>query len=362
MEDIKIKVWGIVSLNKKQILIFELFFLTLFLFLTVFLFSYDFKPHLDEITYSFHAKYTKYFSLACTFLIIIEAQYFWSQFTKAQLDIINEQKMELDKKKTRIEESIVYASKIQGVLLPSDNKLNRLFKEHFVLYKPRDIVSGDFYWAEQFDDKIIVAVADCTGHGVPGAFVSAMGVSLLNEVVLSSKKADSNINPADILSDLKRRLMYTVEASESKEGLNDGMDISVCVIDKKNKQFMYAGALMSVIHVKNLQEDSKPEISQIKPDINPLGMGGAFNNNYNYNSQLISFQDNDMLYLFSDGYKDQFGGEQSKKFMSKNFYKLLGKIAVNKVEEQLNELVIRFDNWKGKELQVDDITVLGIRL
>ncbi len=363
MKPIKLKVWGLISLNKKQILILELCSLTFFIILTIFLFTYDFKPHLGEVSYNFHAKYAKYFSLVCTFLIIIEAQFLWSQFTKNQLDIIEEQKKELDTQNLKIQESINYASKIQQVLLPSESKLQRLLKEHFVLYLPRDIVSGDYYWVEEFNDQVVVAVADCTGHGVPGAFLSAMGISLLNEIVLTSKAYSYELTPSFILKTLNKRIRNIVETSENEEDIYDGMDISVCIIDKKHKQFSYSGALLSMIHVSNLKnEQTKPKIEQLKPDLYPIVMGGMFSKENNYKHHTISYEENDMLYLYSDGYKDQFGGGKKQKFMNKNFLKLIGKISNKPLDIQYKEFSTTLNEWKGDYEQIDDITVMGIRL
>ncbi|MDF1551283.1 MAG: SpoIIE family protein phosphatase, partial [Bacteroidales bacterium] len=252
MKEIRIEVWGFISLSKKQILIFELVFLSLFIGLTAFLFSYNFKTHLNNVSYNFHATYAKYFSLACTFLIIIEAQFLWSKFTKTQLEYIilqnkkiekqnnaiteqnaelksqqeeilvqNEmlyaQKEEILEKQKKIEiqnrdikDSIAYASRIQNTLLPAKKKIDRLLGDHFLFFKPKDIVSGDFYWVEEYDNKTIVAVADCTGHGVPGAFVSVMGVSFLNELVLSAKILKESLSPAKILDGLREKMLHSI--------------------------------------------------------------------------------------------------------------------------------------------------------
>ena len=195
MDDLKIKVWGLFYLSRKQMLIFVMVFLTLFIFLTVFLFSYEFPKHLDSAAFNFHGKYAKYISLICTFLIVIETQFLWSKFTRIQLEKIKEHKDEIEEQKNEIEEqkikierqnkdlkdSIKYASKIQSALLPSLPKMERLLNSHFLYFSPRDIVSGDFYWVDEYHGKTIVAVADCTGHGVPGAFVSVLGITFLFE-------------------------------------------------------------------------------------------------------------------------------------------------------------------------------------
>ncbi len=361
-DNVKITVWGFVSLNRKQILVFELFFLTLFIMITVFLFTYDFKPHLNDVAYTFHAKYSKYISLACTFLIIVEAQFFWTQFTKKQLDIIKAQKKEIDRNHKNMEQGISYAGRLQKVILPSKGKLDRLLKEYFILFKPRDIVSGDFYWAEKFNDKVIIAVADCTGHGVPGAFLSAMGISFLNEIILYSKTKGENITPAQILEKLKKHLQHTAESSENEELMRDGMDISICIIDEKKHQFTYAGALMSIIHISNISSNKNIVVDKIKGSILPLGMSSLFKKNLNYTDNVIDYKDGDILYFYSDGYEDQFGGENNRKFTRKRLVKLLTDIAKQPLQKQLKVLDDTFKDWKQNSQQIDDITVMGIKL
>ena len=215
-EEFKVEVWGVFELTKKQILIFQLFFLILFIGLTAFLFAFEFPEHLGNDVYNFHVKYAKYFSLTATILIVIETQFLWSKFTQAQLNLIKEQKTEIEQQKEEIlaqnelliehreqilahqkkieaqnediKASIRYASTIQNALLPSPTKLKRLLGEYFLFYKPRDIVSGDFYWLDEYKGEIVIAAADCTGHGVPGAFVSALGISMLNDVLIIPKR------------------------------------------------------------------------------------------------------------------------------------------------------------------------------
>lgn len=403
MKEIRIEVWGFFSLNKKQILIFELFFLTLFIGLTIFLFTYDFKTHLDQTSYNFHAIYAKYFSLACTFLIIVEAQFLWSKFTKAQLELImqqnekiekqndeiiarnaelkaqqeeilvqnemlHQQKEEILEKQKKIElqnrdikDSIAYASRIQTTLLPSKRKIERLLDDYFIFFKPKDIVSGDFYWMDDYGGKIIVAVADCTGHGVPGAFVSAMGISFLNEIVYTAKITKEVLSPADILNGLRDRMLHTIESTESDEEAYDGMDVSICIIDKKESKFIYAGALLSVTHVsKLLNEEIPTQIEQLKPDVHPVSM--MSHGDHSYKNHVIPYEDGDMLYLYTDGFADQFGGPNGRKFLNTNFKDLLLKISSEPLEIQEVKLETKIRKWQGNYEQIDDMTVIGIEL
>ncbi len=362
INNIKIDVWGGLSLNRKQILVLELLFITIFISVTIFLFSYDFKPHLDNPAYTFHAKYAKYMSLLCTFLVIIEAQFFWTQFTKKQLDIIKAQKNELDNSNRKIKQSLNYASNLQRVVLPPTVKLNRLLKEHFILFRPKDMVSGDFYWVEQFGDKTIVAVADCTGHGVPGAFLSAMGISILNEIVLVAKAKQEELTPAKILEDLKYRFQNVAQGTEQIKSIYDGMDISVCIIDKKQKQYIYSGALMSIIHISKVHDEGGAVANKIKSDLLPLSLYSSHNMGKKYTDKIVNYHENDLLYLYSDGYEDQFGGEHHKKFMHVRFVKLIKEVSKFPMSEQLNKLNSTLDKWKKNIQQIDDITVLGIKL
>ncbi|MFN8255570.1 MAG: SpoIIE family protein phosphatase [Bacteroidales bacterium] len=366
MDKIKIKVWGLIYLSKKQILIFETVFLTIFILMTVFLFSYEFKEHIDSEILAFHAKYTKYISLACTFLIIIETQYLWSQFTKAQLDLISQQKREIEDQKDQIEKqnnylkaSIRYASRIQSALLPSNVKMGRLLKDHFLYFKPRDVVSGDFYWIDEHKDKIIVAVADCTGHGVPGAFVSVLGISFLNEIVQHSIVHKEELNPAIILNKLRVKMMDSLIKAETDSGIYDGMDISVCIIDKKNKCVDFSGAMHPICIIRKFT-DKKPEIEKLRSDVQSISLIGTVE--YEYTSISFNVSKGDMIYMYSDGFADQFGGKDGKKFLSRNFEYLLLKISQEPLENQSLLLQDKIERWRGQYKQVDDILVLGIRV
>jgi len=403
MKEIKIEVWGIFSVSRKQIMIFELVFLSLFIGLTSFLFSYDFKAHLDNESYTFHATYAKYFSLACTFLIIVEAQFLWSKFTQAQLDLIKAQNKKIEKQNAEIilqnaelksqkeeilvqnemlhaqkedilekqrkienqnidiKDSISYASRIQSILLPSRKKVDRILGEHFIYFKPKDIVSGDFYWIEEFDNKTLVAVADCTGHGVPGAFVSIVGISFLNEIVVAAKANKEILSPSTMLDSLREKMLYAISNNEGDEEAYDGMDISICLIDHKKKTYKYAGALLSVYHVSAFQNDNSIlHLEQLKPDIYPISMMKY--GDHTYSNLTLPFESGDMLYLFSDGFADQFGGPDGRKFLSINFRNLILSIADKPLENQMEKLNLEFNKWKGPLEQIDDVTVLGIKL
>jgi len=403
MKEIRIEVWGIFSLSRKQIMIFELVFLSLFIGLTTFLFSYDFKVHMENESYTFHATYAKYFSLACTFFIIVEAQFLWSKFTQAQLNLIIKQKAKIEKQNSEIilqnaelksqkeeilvqnemlyaqkeeilqkqrkieiqnndiKDSISYASRIQSILMPSKKKVDRILGSHFIYFKPKDIVSGDFYWIEEFNNKTIVAVADCTGHGVPGAFVSVMGISFMNEIVLSAKANKTNLSPSTMLDLLREKMLHALANNEGDEEAYDGMDISICIIDYDRKIYEYAGALLSVYHVSTFQKDNlNSHLEQLKPDIHPISMTKY--GDHVYSNISMPFEFGDMIYLFSDGYADQFGGPEGRKLLSVNFKNLILSIAKSPLENQIEKLDSTFNSWKGPLDQIDDVTVIGIKL
>ncbi len=366
MDDLRIKVWGLFYLSKKQMLIFEMIFLTLFILLTVFLFSYEFPKHLDNDAINFHGRYAKYISLICTFLIIIETQFLWSKFTKIQLEKIKDQKDEIEEQKVQIErqnndlkDSIKYASKIQSALLPSFAKMERLLDNHFLYFKPRDIVSGDFYWVDEYQGKTIVAVADCTGHGVPGAFVSVLGISFLNDIVQRASLTNIELNPAIILDELWEKMIGALAKSETEERTYDGMDISVCIIDKEKNVLEYSGAIhpIYIVRSKGTEED---RLEQFRTDIHSISM--LQSKKHSYNRLKVNIAKSDMIYMLSDGYADQFGGTSGKKFLPKNLKKLLTRIADEPLERQHLLLKEKIKKWRGSYRQIDDMLILGIRV
>lgn len=363
-------------------MLFELLSLFIFIGLTVFLFAYDFKEHDNSPFYTFHAKYAKYFSLACTFLTVIEAQYFWSKFTQAQLDYIlmqnekisvqNKQLIiqkenilahqdKIEKQNKDITDSINYAGRIQSILLPSERKNERILDEHFLFFKPKDVVSGDFYWSEQYGDNSVIVVADCTGHGVPGAFVSIMGISFLSEIFLSAKTASEKTNPALFLNKLKEKLVQSVAITESDQEAFDGMDISVCIIDRENKKLKYSGALLSGYHITNIsKDDESAKLEILKGELHPISMKSF--GDHVFKTIEISYHSGDMLYLVTDGFADQFGGLEGRKFLTVNLKSMLLSIANEPVSRQKSILEEILQRWKGDYEQVDDITIVGVRL
>ncbi|MFH2142362.1 MAG: tetratricopeptide repeat protein [Bacteroidota bacterium] len=286
---------------------------------------------------------------------------------ETQRDQVTEQRDQIAEQKQKITDSIHYASLIQNAVLPPDHIMDQLFSDYFILNIPRDIVSGDFYWAVEKDNKIIVCVADCTGHGVPGAFMSMLGVAFLNEIV--NKKSWSN--SAEILNILREQVMSALHQTGKDKEAQDGMDIAICIINKDKKTLDFAGAnsplyLISKFKQKNNSvEENKVRILkydnkflfELIADNMPIGI--HVNSDVVFHNQIIDYKDGDKLYLFSDGFIDQFGEEKGKKFKSKAFKELLLNIQDKTMEEQRLIIKEEFYNWMGNLKQIDDVCIIG---
>jgi len=264
-----------------------------------------------------------------------------------QRDIAETQRDQIAYQKKHITDSIMYAKRIQTALLPSLELFSDEF-EHFVLYKPLDIVSGDFYWVSKKDDLQIIIAADCTGHGVPGAFMSMLGVTMLNEIV----NGKGITRPDEIINILRDEIIDSLKQSIEEDRVKDGMDMTVSVINFKNDKLQFAGANNPLCIVR----DNK--LLTFKADKMPVAI--------HYNMKPFSMEETDLkkgdcLYMFSDGFGDQFGGPKGKKFMVKNLkekFVELSHLPMLKQGEKLSEI---FEEWKGSTPQVDDVTVIGIR-
>ncbi|MBN1186383.1 MAG: SpoIIE family protein phosphatase [Bacteroidales bacterium] len=258
---------------------------------------------------------------------------------------------EIDQQKKHITDSIYYARRIQNAILPPKEYVQELLPNSFIFYKPKDIVSGDFYWFMKKDDKIMFAAVDCTGHGVPGAFMSIVGHNQLNYSV-NVKNASK---PSDILDELNLGVTGTLRQTRGKSNVKDGMDISLCVYETKKKRIQFAAAYRPFILIRD------DEIIEIKGDKFPIG---AFVDEElkNFENHELEVKEGDMIYMFSDGYPDQFGGEDGGKFLIKKFRQLLFDIHKKPVEEQRVILEESFYDWKGSLEQVDDILVIGVKI
>ncbi|HRB38123.1 MAG TPA: tetratricopeptide repeat protein, partial [Bacteroidia bacterium] len=284
-------------------------------------------------------------------LMLALAAVSYRSFVRKRKDnhLIEKQKLLVEEKNKEITQSLHYARHIQAAVLPNQKNIAALLKNHFILYLPKDIVSGDFYSVLQNKDKVIVAAADCTGHGVAGAFMSMIGTSLINHLV-----NEKNItNPAVILDELNEGIINSLKQRQGDS--NDGMDIGLCSIDFKENKLLFAGANRPLWLFRN------EEIKVIKPDKFPIG-GMQVDHKNKYTAHSIDLLPNDTIYIFSDGYSDQFGGEQGKKMMSKRFkqyLQVMQHLPMDKQKEQLEQL---FNSWKGNHEQVDDVLVVGIRV
>jgi len=261
--------------------------------------------------------------------------------TRAKLSV-------LEYKTQNIADSLVYAKHIQDALLPHESFLKENFREYFIFYQPRDIVSGDFYWFGRVNGKIYIISADCTGHGVPGALLSIIGQNLLNQII-GNGVVD---NPSEILEylDKSARKVYT---RKDDAYIKDGMDIGICAIDMDSRRLEFSGAFSSVYIVRD------DKLTEIRGNKFILGMKpeGA-----SYSCQESALAGNDVIYFFTDGYADQFGGPENKKFMYRRFRYLLTTINRLSLPEQKVILHDTFLSWKGNNEQVDDILVIGVRI
>ncbi len=260
------------------------------------------------------------------------------------------QKEELSIKNKNITDSIIYAKRIQEALMPAMKQFKNILPESFILYKPKDIVSGDFYWINERDDKIFLAVVDCTGHGVPGAFMSIIGFELLRNIT-----EDQRIEEADkILWNLNKGVAKTFGKKTEKVRIRDGMDIALCVIDKKKAEIEFSGAFRPLYLIR----DNK--IEEIRGDRFSVGLLDE-GENEEITKTRIKLQKNDIFYMFSDGYADQFGGSDGKKYKYRRFRHLLLTIHKLPLEQQLTYFDRSFEDWKGEHEQVDDVLILGFR-
>lgn len=255
------------------------------------------------------------------------------------------QKLEIEIKNKDILDSIEYAKRIQDALLPGMNHLESAFSEHFILFKPRNIVSGDFYWITSLENKLILAVADCTGHGVPGAFMSMLGVAFFNEIVIKNSVDQANL----ILDQLRVHIIETLHKA------SDGMDVALCIFDFQSRKLTYAGAFNPVYILRN------NEINFLQPDRMPIGYRDISEMKM-FNQQITDIKDGDVIYLFSDGYKDQFGGPKSEKIKARLFNQWLLEIYQMPLSAQKEILNNRFEEWKGCFDQTDDVCVIGLKI
>ncbi len=267
---------------------------------------------------------------------------------------IVKQKEIIEQKNKHITQNITYAKKIQDAILPT-GQIRRAFPESFILHKPKDIVSGDFYWFSEVrkngSSVQVIAVADCTGHGVPGAFMSMIGSDSLSQIVIEQ----GIVKPSEILASLNERVVTALQQNIQTEA-RDGMDIAVCAIDRKHGKIEFSGAHRPLYRIAR----GSKNVEELKADMRTIG-GDTSANKTSFRNQEISFSEGDCFYLFTDGFADQFGGTEDEKFMTTNFKHLLAENHSRKMSEQQLILEAEIEKWRGEKEQLDDILVVGIR-
>jgi PAS domain S-box-containing protein len=246
--------------------------------------------------------------------------------------------------------SLLYASKIQKALLPPEKEIIKSLSSYFILSKPKDIVSGDFYWITRKDEKVIFAIADCTGHGVPGAFLNILGISFLNEIINRTLIVRAN----EILNQLRGQVIKSLHQTGRNDETRDGMEIALCVLDFERQKIQFSGAFRPMILIR----DNKTK--EFKADSIAIGIDEQ--DDQSFSNIEVQIMKDDVIYLFSDGYIDQLGGQERKRFRTENFLKLLNEIHELPMLEQRTILENKFEKWKGNNDQTDDVMVIGIKI
>ena len=271
-------------------------------------------------------------------------------FVYKQLNNTKKQKDLIEEKQAEITDSINYAKKIQDAMMTSSVYLKETLPKSFIFFKPKDVVSGDFYWIyKDQEENIFFTVADCTGHGIPGAFMSMIGTSLLNEIIIDKGVKDTD----KILGEMRSQIIKSLH-QEEEGAQKDGMDISLCKLNIKKKLVEFSGAHNSLIHI------SEDELNNYRGDHQPVGL--LMGDKKPFTKHEVKLKKNDMLYIYSDGYQDQFGGEKGKKYMGAKFKKQLLKINKESTEKQLILLEEDFKSWTQNYEQIDDVCVMGVRI
>jgi serine phosphatase RsbU (regulator of sigma subunit) len=264
---------------------------------------------------------------------------------------------EIDRQNKKINGSINYAKRIQEAMLHRGDLRESLIPDSFILFKPRDSVSGDFYWISEikswYDPDVVIAAVDCTGHGIPGAFMSMIGLNSLNQII-----GEGIAETDQILYQLDKTIYSALQ--QETTGNKDGMDVALCIHRKEKNVLEFSGAKNPLVYIQN------NELFQIKGDVHPIGgprkSTKKSNGEKSFKKHIVPIDQPTMIYLFSDGYQDQFGGEENMKFMTKRFKNLLLEIHQKPVEEQKEILDQTIVEWMGDQRQTDDILVMGIRL
>ena len=310
--------------------------------------AYEIKKQLEDIKHDEEIKTQKKVQLVLFTGIIIVV--FFLVFIYKQLSTTKKQKVVIEEKQHEISDSINYAKRIQDAMMTSSVYFKDTLPKSFIFFKPKDVVSGDFYWIfKDQEENIFFTVADCTGHGVPGAFMSMIGTSLLNEIIIEKGIKDTD----KVLHEMRAQIIKSL--SQEEEGAQkDGMDISLCKLNMKKKTLEFSGAHNSLIHIR------EGELKTYRGDHQPVGL--LLGDKKPFTKQKVKLKKDDMLYIYSDGYQDQFGGERGKKYMAAKFKKQLLRISSKDEKEQLKLLSNEFSTWIQDYEQIDDVCVMGVRI
>lgn len=265
-------------------------------------------------------------------------------------DLAENQRDEITAQQKELTDSIKYASRIQSSLMPGSELFKKSFSDYFILNKPKDIVSGDFFWISELGGKTVVAVTDCTGHGVPGAFMSMLGIGLLNEIVNEMNIVQPNL----ILNNLRDRVIKSLTKSGANNETMDGMDIALITVDREKHTLQFSGANNPLIMIRN------NNLSEIRGDRMPVG--SYLITEIPFTNHEIEINANDSIYLFSDGYKDQYGWRNNRKLKHNKFLELLQSIQNVPMKAQKILLENNLENWMGDLEQIDDILVVGLQI
>jgi serine phosphatase RsbU (regulator of sigma subunit) len=268
---------------------------------------------------------------------------------EGQRDAIQSQNENISLINQNITDSIIYASRIQKAVFPPIETLASIFPESFILNRPQYIVSGDFFWIANKKGKHIFTVTDCTGHGVPGAFMSMLGITLLNEIVNNQQCVEAD----EILNRLKNEIIRALRQTEAGDSASDGMDMALCVFDPISLKLQYAGGFNPLVLIRD------GELIRYQADPMPVGIGALRGRDFTRHE--LEIQKGDLIYLYSDGYEDQFGGEKDSKFSRKRFRELLMEIHKLPLDDQKARMEERLDEWMDGKEQIDDIMILGIK-
>jgi len=307
----------------------------------------------EKLMHGHHTEEERHSDVIFFFVLNIILIYFIVSFLKDNYDKKNQtiiqQKEILNAQNEKIISSIKSAEFIQGALLPNENFIKTFLPDYFIFFKPKDIVSGDFYWINNDNDILKIVAADCTGHGVSGALMSVLGTVFLNEI--TSKTAD--YKASEILDNLRENVKKVLNQPGRETIVSYGMDISICLIEKQKQNMQFAGANNSLLYFRN------NELIEYKADRMPIGL---YPKEKPFTNHIINIQGNDIFYLFSDGYYSQFGGEKNNKYKIKRMKEFLQTIYHKPMNEQKQLLEFEFNNWKGSNEQTDDVLVVGVRI